>query len=250
VETIPVRRSGALARTAAAVLICAVTAAGPAAAPQTSVDDVVGRNLAAKGGLARLKAVETIRQTATLSMMGSVAAMTVYSKRPNRLRQEIRVGTDLVVNAFDGETPWIINPMMGATRAVIVAGPQADQIKEQSAFDGPLVDYKARGVTVTVEGAESAGDRSLVHLKLVTRAKQVRHLYLDSETYLDARLTIEQEKMTLEQELSDYRDVDGIKVPFKVRTSVNGVAQSEITVLSVEFNVKLDDELFRMPKGL
>jgi hypothetical protein len=52
-----------------------------------------------------------------------------------------------------------------------------------------------------------------------------------------------------DQELSDYRDQDGIKVPFLVRTLMNGVLQSELKVQTVEFNVTLDDALFRVPKG-
>jgi hypothetical protein len=53
----------------------------------------------------------------------------------------------------------------------------------------------------------------------------------------------------VDQEFSDYRDVDGIQVPFMIRTSTNGVLQSEVRVQTVEFNVAMDDALFRMPKG-
>jgi hypothetical protein len=51
------------------------------------------------------------------------------------------------------------------------------------------------------------------------------------------------------QQLSDYRDVNGIKVPFQTRTLVNGVLQTEMKVESVEFNVPIDTALFRLPKG-
>jgi len=245
VQTVIFRRPGALVVAA----VCCLSAVARSE-PQLTVDAVVARNLEAKGGLERLKAVQTIKQTASLSMMGMDATMTLYSKRPNLVRQEITVAKEKVINAFDGDTPWIINPMIGAPRPIIVSGPQADMIKEQSGFDGPLVDYKTRGVIVSVEGLEPAGDRTLVHLKLVSpKSLQIRHLYLDSVTYLDAKLSTEQDKLTLDQEFLDYRDVEGIKVPFLIRASTNGVVQSEITVQKVEFNTKMDDTLFRMPKG-
>jgi outer membrane lipoprotein-sorting protein len=243
--TILVRRSGALAFAA----VFGITLAGRAA-PQATVDDIVARNLAARGGLARLKAIETIRQTATMSMMGTTVPMTIYMKRPNMVRQEMVVENQRVINGFDGETPWIVNPIIGATRAIIVSGPQADMIRQQSGFDGPLVDYKAQGVVVTREAPETSAGRTLIHLKLVSpNTLQVRHLYLDSATYLDAKIATEQDKITLEQTFEDYRDVAGIKWPFKVRTSINGVTQSEVTVEKVEFNVSMDDELFRVPKA-
>jgi outer membrane lipoprotein-sorting protein len=244
VGTFLVRRSGALAL--AAVFCIAVPGR---TAPQGTVDELVAKNLAAKGGLARLKAVETIKQTATMTMMGTSVPMTIYTKRPNMVRQEMTVDKKTIINSFDGQTPWIINPLTGSTLPMLVSGPQAAMIKEQSSFDGPLVDFKDRGITVSVEGLELAGDRVLIHLLVTSKTKQVRHLYLDSTTFLDVKMMTEQDKFKLEQEFDDYRDVDGIQWPFRTRTSTNGVLQSEIKVEKVEFNVKMDDALFRVPKG-
>jgi hypothetical protein len=243
--TVLTRCSGALAL---AAVFC-LAASGRAASPQATVDDVVLKNLNARGGLARLRAITTIKQTGSLSMSGSEAAMVVYSKRPNLLRQELKVNGQLVINGFDGITPWIVNPLVGAARPMVVSGPQADMIREQSEFDGPLVDYKARKITVTVEGLELEGERSLVHLRLTSASQQVRHLYLDSVTYLDAKLMTEQQQMKLEQVFADYHEVEGVQVPFVIRTLMNGVQQSEIKFTQVEFNVKMDDAIFRVPKG-
>ena len=90
---------------------------------------------------------------------------------------------------------------------------------------------------------------ALIHLLVTPKTKQVRHLYLDSTTFLDVKMMTEQDKFKLEQEFDDYREVDGIQWPFRTRTSTNGVLQSEIKVEKVEFNVKMDDALFRVPKG-
>ena len=66
---------------------------------------------------------------------------------------------------------------------------------------------------------------------------------------LEVKLVTETDTTTIEQELADYREVEGIKIPFVIRTSANGVKQGEIRLEKVEFNVKLDDAIFRMPKG-
>jgi hypothetical protein len=52
----------------------------------------------------------------------------------------------------------------------------------------------------------------------------------------------------VEQELGDYRDVNGFKVPFRVKVMQNGVPQSELIVDKVEFNIAIDDAMFRVPK--
>ena len=72
----------------------------------------------------------------------------------------------------------------------------------------------------------------------------------DLKAYLEARSAAEQNKLKLEQELLDYRDVEGLKQPFLIRTLMNGAVQGEIKVKKIEFNVQMDDSLFRVPKGI
>jgi hypothetical protein len=156
----------------------------------------------------------------------------------------------LVVMAFDGRTPWMINPMLGAAGPIAMSGSPAEMIRDQSSFDGPLIDYRERGYTLEVAGVETVGGRKAHHLKLTDRNKQVQHVYLDAETGLEAKLVSQNEiGQTFEQEMSDYRDVEGIKIPFSIRTLANGIQQGQIVVDKVEFNVKIDDAIFRMPKG-
>ncbi len=221
---------------------------GTIAGQLPSADEVIEKNLNARGGLEKLKAVSAIKQTATMSMQGRDAAMTIYSKRPNLLRQEVYVGGQLVVNGFDGATPWILNPNVSA-RPIIITGPQAVQIREQTTFDGPLVDYKSLGTAVAVEGFEMMGETRVIHLRLTSAAGRRSDLYLDATTFLDARLSTPMGQMRLDQELSDYRDVDGIKAPFLIRTLTNGVLQSELKVQAVDFHATVADALFKVPKG-
>jgi outer membrane lipoprotein-sorting protein len=227
--------------------VCALAVSSVAA--QQSVDELIAKNLEAKGGLAKLNAVQSMKQVSQFSMSGMAATMTVYSKRPNRVRQEVKIGGQTVISAFDGVTTWVVNPMVGSSRPIAVTGPQADMLREQGDFDGPLVDYKTKGYTVELVGPETLGERKVNHLKLVSPSRQIVHVYLDASTNLEAKRATEVESLKLEQELGDYRPVDGVMIPFHIRLLVNGVPQSEMKVESVQFNVTMDDAIFRMPKG-
>ena len=224
----------------------ALLAAVRLASAQT-VDELVDKNLAAKGGLERLRAVQTVRQTSRMTMQGIEAEFTMFGKRPNLIRQQISMQGQTIVMAYDGAVPWMLNPLLGSSSAILVTGPQAAMIREQSSFDGPLVDYKERGTKVELVGAETVGTRKAYHLKLTSKTGQIQHCYLDAATYLEMRL-VSEDMGKMEQELSDYREVEGIKIPFRVRLMQNGVVQSEIKVDKVEFNVKVEDSLFRIPK--
>jgi hypothetical protein len=82
-----------------------------------------------------------------------------------------------------------------------------------------------------------------------TKAKpQIQHAYLDAQTGLETMLVTETEGGRLEQEMLDWRNVEGVMVPFHIRMMSNGVVQSEIRVEKVEFNVKIDDAVFAIPK--
>ena len=219
------------------------------AVPQNRVDDLIARNIQAKGGLERIKAITSIKQTSTMTMNGRDAKTVSFSRRPDLQRQEMRVDGKTVINGFDGTSAWMLNPFTGGDRPITITGPQLDMIREQSAFDGLLMNLKEFGYTATAEGMETIGERNLIHIKLISASKQVRHVYLDSVTYLEARLSAEQNQLKLDQEFLDYRDVEGTKMPYLIRTLINGVQQSELKVEKIEFDVKMNDDLFRIPKG-
>ena len=222
-------------------------------APQTpNIDEIIAKNLAARGGLERIKSVTTIRQTARLvsmTMPGNDAMTTMYLKRPNLMRQEIQVAGQRIVSGYDGKTPWMVNPLTGSSRPILLSGPQADTIREQVTFDPLLVDYRGRWQVVEYVARVTEGDRPLHHLKITAPSRQVSHLYLDASTFLEAKLMTEVDRTKMEVTWDDYRDVDGLKFAFLQRQIVNGVVQNEMRFEKIETNVSLSDGVFAIPKG-
>lgn len=230
--------------TAALIALVLVLPAGLAA--RQSADDIVSKHLAAKGGLDKLKSISTIRQTTEMVREGTTMRMVVAAKRPNLARQELTVDGQTIVQIYDGTNAWMINPFAGSTEPVALTGPEADMTREQSTFDSPLVDYKGRGTTVELVGTEEVGGRRAHHLKVTSKTGRIQHMYVDTETFLESRVTTETPKGTVDQYFSDFRDVDGVKIPFAIKTSVAAMGAIEIKVLKVEVNPALDDSLFKV----
>ena len=240
-----------MTRRVSIVLASMVVAAGVTLVAQSAgptLEEIVAHNLQAKGGAEKVQAVQTMKQTAHVTFQGMTGTITVYGKRPNLVRQEMTVNGQMVVSAFDGTTAWSINPFRGSADPVTVTGPQAEDIKKDSDFDSPLVNYKAKGSELELVGTETLGSRKVYHLKLTTRDKHVQQLYLDAETYLEVKVVGETSMGPVENELSDYRDVSGLKLPFSMRTLSAGNVVSQIVVDKIELNPKLDDSLFKLPK--
>lgn len=230
---------------------------GSSAAAQ-SVDDLIAKNLQARGGEAKLRALNSMQITGTVSVQGMQLPMTVTAKRPNKMRQEMQIQDKKVVTAFDGQTAWMINPMLGTEAPQVVQGPEADMRREQSDFDGPLMDYKAKGTTVELvkgegpDGTEALSDGTKVYkLKVTRKGGRVQYVYLNAESGIEVKTTnqIDQggQTFTIDTELADYRAEDGIMVPHTVRNSMNGQPVMQMTVEKVAFNLPIEDALFRMP---
>ena len=212
-----------------------------------TVDEIVARNVAAKGGVEKIKAVQALKQTSHIKIQGLTASLTLYFKRPNLSRQEVSVGGATIIAAFDGTTAWGINPMAGQTTPQVLTGPAADQIRGQADFDPPLLDYQAKGTKVEFVGNEVDGARALIHLRITDKRGVVTQCFLDAKTALEAKIVADGPTGPAETVLSDYRPVGGITMPFAIKTTAGGVVVADVTVDTIEFDVPMPATLFAMP---
>lgn len=213
-----------------------------------TADEIVAKNIAAKGGEAKLKAVQTLRQTGTITLQGQTAQLMTVSKRPNLSRQDISIMGTTITMAFDGTKAWMMNPMIGA-EPVEMPAEQAEMIKDQADIDGPLMDYKAKGSTVELVGLEDANGRKAFHLRITRKGLPPTELFIDSQNYLDVKaVTVVPGSGTMEVAFSDYRSIDGMMVPFTVKSSAAGMTLSELKLDKVEFNVTLPADAFKIKK--
>jgi len=131
-----------------------------------------------------------------------------------------------------------------------MTGPQADMAKSQADFDGDLVDYKTKGTTIDLIGQETIDGTKVYHLKVTRKNGTTRELFLDADTGIDVRTisTMEQngQQATITSDLSNYQNVDGVMVPFSVKQSLNGAPIAQMTIDKVEFNVPIENSLFKL----
>jgi outer membrane lipoprotein-sorting protein len=230
------------AATAAAISVSAIATA------QSPVDDLVARNLAAKGGAEKLRGVTSVRTTGRVKSARALATITMWTKRPNSMRQEVVIDGRTSVTGFDGTTLWAMNPLAGPD-AREVTGPAATRAREEAEdFDSVLLDYKDKGYKVDLVSSLPGGPP---HLRVTKKSGRVHDIYLDPATFLEQRITTERDQdgstIVVGTELTNYKPVDGMMVPFTIRRSINGQVQGEVTYERVQFNLPLADDLFKMP---
>ena len=233
----------------AAVVLIALLIGSPAAHAQT-VDDVIAKNIAAKGGAELLKSTTSVRTTGKGSMQGAEVSIISSTKRPFFVRNEMEMAGQKIVQGFDGETLWMSMGTMPPQ--ALPPGPQTDVLKQSSQIDSPLLDHKAKGTTIEMGEPATENGRKLHHLIVKPKTGPTMHYFIDGETNLESKMVIDVEdgaqKMTMEMRFSDFQTVEGRTIPMTVTQMVNGNQVGQMKFDKVEFNVPLDDAMFRMPK--
>jgi hypothetical protein len=218
-----------------------------------TVDELVAKHIAAQGGMAKLKAVQSIRMTGNFDAGGVQAVFTQLYKRPMKTRLDVEVQGMTMVQAYDGHTGWKVIPFTGKKDPEPMTSDELKNIKEQADIDGPLMDYKAKGSTVLLVGKETIDSGDAYHLKVTLKDGSVREMYLDARTFLVSRImaktTMQGAEVELESNATDYRQVDGLMFPFSIEqhaTSGNGPGQ-KIIFSTIAVNPPVDDSKFKMP---
>jgi hypothetical protein len=169
------------------------------------------------------------------------------------MRLDMTVQGSVGTQAFDGTTGWVLMPFAGVSEPDIMPPEVVAEARAQADFDGPLVDYAAKGHRVELVGSEPVDGKDAFKLKVTLKSGGIRHIYLDAQTYLEVKsegtrqigagVTVESDARA-----SDYRKVDGLMVPFALETGVRDSPQRQkMTVAKVELNVPIDDGRFRPP---
>jgi outer membrane lipoprotein-sorting protein len=254
-------RVSVLFRSAAIAL--AIGSVSVVTASAQTVDELVSKHIAARGGYDKLKAIETVRITRTVGTPFTTVKVVIYKKRPDLIRweQTPKGQTEAVPRAINTTVAWDMAQGKVVTRPepIAVEGRETD-----GDFDGLLVDWQKKGHTVSLEGKQKVGSADTYKLKVTTKGGTVREVYLDATTFLEAQVVGRVRLPAIDPRtkehryndtiflFSDYRDVNGVKFPFAVdeeRTG-GGITQSFAHFTEkIEVNVPVDDSLFAAPQA-
>lgn len=236
-------------RQAALAALAASFTALPAACQ--SVDEILDRHYEAIGGLDAWRALHSTRSTGWLTLMGGAAtgAIQVSARRPAMLRAVVTINGVDVIQAFDGETAWGVNPLDGTDSPQVADPVTTGAMAEQADLDGPLVDWEADGNKIELMGTESVAQAQAYRLQVTFPSGESSDYFLDTTSYMLIRVEATREAIgTTVADLSDYRSVSGLMFPFSVE-SMSPQGEQSVTWDTIEIDVELDESLFRLPGG-
>ncbi len=221
-----------------------------------TAEELVSRNIQAKGGMDKIKAVNSMRMTGRFEAGGGfTGGVGQENQRPNLVRQTFSLQSMTAVSAYDGSVGWQIQPFRGHKDPELMGEDDLRDLLLDADLDGPLVDSKDKGNTIEYLGHDVVDGDDALRLKVTLKNNDIVYYYLDPDTYLEIRKEIQQfirgsvrERIV---DLGSYKPVAGVMYPFSISMGQkNNPGAQTVTVLKVEVNVPVDNADFALPAAL
>nr|WP_309685455.1 hypothetical protein [Armatimonas sp.] len=221
-----------------------------AQAPKPTGASLMDKYVASIGGAAWLKVQNfTAKGTISIPAQSITGMVEVFAKAPNQfaMKQNIK-GVGESSSGFDGAIGWSKDPFSGLR---VLGGAELAALKAQSSLSLRPAQWKGVYASAVLSGTVKVNGAPAYKVKLTPKSGNPETQYFDVKTGLQVRsdqvVESPQGKIAVESYLSDYRTVNGVKIPFKTRQLV-GQAEVIIQFSELKVNTTVDDASFAKPK--
>jgi hypothetical protein len=240
----------------AACICCRAVAGTPDAAPELTAEQIVEKNVAARGGLEAWHDLETMVwighvETGTASTRVPFA---LEMKRPNKTRFTINAPQQVSMRMFDGKNGWKLRSTnSGQPDLQPYSADEVAFALDGQVIEGPLMDWRAKGSAVVLEGVgEIAGSKAYrLGVKLPSGASY--HVWLDARSFLEIRSERESRNAfgrsgSAARQYRNYHSVDGLQIPFLIENNTEtGKIPDRMVIDRILLNPPLEDQIFAKP---
>jgi hypothetical protein len=147
-----------------------------------SLEDITNKYTVANK-LDKIKDFKTIKITAKMSMMGMDMPMEMWMKNPNKIKSVTNFNGQEIVQVFDGEKGYMINPMAGSNEPVEMTAEQLKDIVKSNMFQNNMADYLKNG-KLTLEGEDNVNGKAAFKVKADLDGGNSSTMFIDKSTYL------------------------------------------------------------------
>jgi hypothetical protein len=238
------------------ILVTALALLSVTVLPAQTADEIIARNIEAKGGMQKLQAIKTMRQHGKVVFPGGFELrFTQTNKRPEMVRTDQMVQGMNIIQAYDGKNGWQIDPTQGRRTSEALSEEDLRQIKEDADLDGPLVNYKEKGHTVEYLGEEDFEGSPVYKLKVTLQSGDVKTFFIDTDAALEIKIETKRFIRGAEREtetvLGDYKDEGGVMMAHSFESKQKGATNTvKASIDKVDVNPEVTDSFFQDPGSM
>jgi zinc protease len=231
-----------------ALFLLTLLLAASAHAQELSAEEIVKKHIAALGGASALGKRKAHTFKGTIKVQGMEGTVESYSKAPGKTYQKVDLKYVVQENGTDGTRAWRRD--QGGLREL--SGAELTAARENAMYN-KILSYKDRKAFSGLKllGTEEVEGRKTYKVQFTYASGNSYVSYFDAATFLEARrdneVAMGQNKIQRQVYYSDFREVNGVKLPFKIR-QVSPFNEAVITVESYDFGAQVKDSVFEVPK--
>jgi outer membrane lipoprotein-sorting protein len=212
-----------------------------------SLNEIV-KNFTVANKLDKISSLQSIKLTGNMSMMGMDMPMVIYMKNPNKIKSVATIGGQEMIQVFDGEKGYMINPMTGSATPVELGPEEARQLLRSNVFQNYLDNY-LKNNQLTLEGVEDVNGKPAFKIKASIEGGNVIRIFIDKSSYLIVKTVADVRQggtaISLESVPSDYTETNGVILPMTTTTSAAGM-QFVYKYTEVKVNEPMEDDIFKV----
>jgi hypothetical protein len=212
-----------------------------------TLDEIV-KNFTVANKLDKIASLKTIKLTGKMSMMGMDMPIVIYMKNPNKIKSVASINGQEMIQVFDGEKGYMINPMSGSSTPVEMGADEAKQLLRSNVFNNYLDNY-LKNNQLALEGVENVNGKPAYKIKASIEGGNVIRIFIDKASNLMVKSVADVNQggmaMTLESVPSDYTETDGVLLPMTTTTSASGMVFI-YKYTEVKVNEPMDDSIFNL----
>ena len=203
------------------------------------------------GGIDKWRSLKSMKMQGTMVMGPMEFPGIIIQQAPNKQHTTINIQGQKIVQAYDGNVAWWVNPFMSGPDPQIMPDEMAEEIKRQ-VFENELIDYAAKGHQLELAGEETIEGAACYSLKLTKKNGDVEFHFFDKDALVPImiRTTIrtgDAQGQFVETYMSEYQEVEGLMFPHALETKFNGQPQQKISIQSIVLNESYPDTMFTYP---
>lgn len=231
-------------------LFCFLASTSLSSSAQTA-EEIIAQYIRFIGGEKAWKEIKTLVCSGTYNYGGMEFPFQSYSKKPNAYKYIVPFNGKYFAQAYDGRQGWKIDAFNGETKKTRLTGKAALAMANEAdvELESPFIQYKAKGHTVSLEGSDTVLGVMCTKIKLTRKNGDQETYFFSSQD--DALLkkqavskNAELKGSLLHSLYTDYREIQGIKIPFTASSREGDQTILTIRISKAELNVPVADKEF------
>jgi len=217
-----------------------------------TMEEIISRNIEARGGVAKIKALSSVKTTGTMSTQGGEIAFTQCLKDNKKFRMDMTIQGMNIIQAFDGTVAWGSNPM-GGNKPEKSSPESAKKMAERADWEGEFIDTEKKGYKLELMGAEDLEGSTVYKVKITNKDGDSRFTYIDATTWLvikeDTQLDMGGQNIDVSMYYTNYQEIHGVQVPMQIDVKYQGQDAMSMTFEKIEIVADLPDSMFAFPES-